>query len=127
MAKRLHGVEAVGKQGDADALAAGDGIDASRAEEAGSGRVVAGEADELAVVNRDKTGDGPAREGDSHLARPVLAEILPNPADDQAHFRRQGGTDRHLVGFCSALEFTEDRRIQAHQHVRHMLLHIFLY
>jgi len=58
------------------------GLDAGRAEEIATRRVMAGESHDPTFPNRNEAGNGLAPEGDLGLAGPALGEILPHPRGD---------------------------------------------
>src|SRR5258708_29775174 len=67
----LHGLEAGEEQARADAAFSRLRRDAGRAEEIATHRVVASEANDPALLDRNKAGDGLACEGDLGLAGPA--------------------------------------------------------
>src|SRR5260221_14601507 len=67
-----HGLEAGEQQARADAAFSRLGRNAGRAEEIATPRVVASESNDPALLDRNKAGDGMAREGALSLACPDL-------------------------------------------------------
>jgi hypothetical protein len=128
VAERLHRLQAGGEEGEPDTFAARFRVDAGRAEEAARRRVVAGKAQQLAVVDGDQAGNRLAGEGDGDFACPVLAELFANPSGDEMQFRGEGRTDgdADIIGF--PFQVGELSGLQAHKQVWHLsLLQLFRY
>src|SRR5260370_14010681 len=84
-----HRLEAGEQQARADAAFSRLGHHAGRAEEIATRRIVASEANDPALVDRNKAGDGLACESDLSLAGPALSKILPHPRRDFVFFGSQ--------------------------------------
>src|SRR5229473_4481501 len=113
-----HGLEAGEQQARADAAFSRLGRNAGRAEEIATRRVVASEANDPALLDRNEAGDGLAREGDLSLAGPALSEVLPHPCDDFVFLRSQRAPNVNPLSAQSLQGGTGVRQvIELYEHV----------
>src|SRR6185437_13310656 len=90
--------EAGEQQSSPDSLLAGGRIDARRAEEILTGRIMAGEADQGPSLDRDEAGDRLARKRDVGFAGPGFAERAADPLQHLVLLGRQRAADRYAGG-----------------------------
>src|SRR5262249_10168216 len=93
-----HVFETGKEQSSANSLLAGGSIDARRAEEILTGRVMAGEAHQCPPLDRDEAGNRLARKRNIGFAGPGLAEGAADPLEHLVLLGRQRAADRYAGG-----------------------------